>query len=77
LSVLWHCRFVKASQRARSCDGSSALSTSGLGGLVDGSLVLLGSTTAHDLIEVPRSLWVRWKSLEGTIKHLEIPTNTL
>jgi hypothetical protein len=67
--------FIKASQRGRSCDGSSAPSLGGLA--VDGSPVPLGSTAAHDPIEVPRSLWVRWKSLEGIIKYLEIPTNTL
>jgi IS605 OrfB family transposase len=59
--------FIKALQRARSCNGSSAPSLSGLS--LDGSLVPLGSTAAHDPIEVPRSLWVRWKSLDATNKH--------
>jgi transposase len=64
--------FIKASQRAHSCDRSSAPS---LGGL-DGSPVPLGSTAAHDPIEVPRSLWVRWKSLEdkNTLKYQQTPS---
>jgi hypothetical protein len=30
---------------------------------VDGSPVPLGSTATHEPIEIPRSLWGRWKSL--------------
>jgi len=36
---------------------------------VDGSLVPLGSTAAHEPIEISESLWARRKSLE------EIPNN--
>jgi hypothetical protein len=31
---------------------------------IDGSLVPLGSTATHEPIEIPRSLWGRWKSLD-------------
>ena len=31
---------------------------------VDGSPVPLGSTATHEPIEIPRSLWGRWKSLD-------------
>jgi len=61
--------------KARLGDGSTAPS---LGGLkVDGSPVPLGSTATHDPTMVTRALWARWKSLEDTTKHPEIPTNTL
>jgi len=58
---------IKALQRARSCDGSSAPSLSGLD--LDGSPVPFGSTATHDPIEIPRSLWARWKSLDAANKH--------
>jgi IS605 OrfB family transposase len=32
---------------------------------IDGSPVPLGSTATHEPIEIPRSLWGRWKSLDG------------
>jgi hypothetical protein len=32
---------------------------------VDGSPVPLGSTATHEPIEIPRSLWGRWKSLNN------------
>jgi IS605 OrfB family transposase len=32
---------------------------------VDGSPIPLGSTTTHEPIEIPRSLWGRWKSLDN------------
>ena len=31
---------------------------------LDGSPIPLGSTTTHEPIEIPRSLWGRWKSLD-------------
>jgi hypothetical protein len=31
---------------------------------LDGSPVPLGSTATHEPIEIPRSLWGRWKSLD-------------
>jgi hypothetical protein len=31
---------------------------------LDGSPMPLGSTTTHEPIEIPRSLWGRWKSLD-------------
>ena len=31
---------------------------------VDGSPIPLGSTATHEPIEIPRSLWGRWKSLD-------------
>jgi len=31
---------------------------------IDGSPVPLGSTATHEPIEIPRSLWGRWKSLD-------------
>ena len=31
---------------------------------VDGSPMPLGSTATHEPIEIPRSLWGRWKSLD-------------
>jgi len=33
---------------------------------IDGSPFPLGSTATHEPIEIPRSLWGRWKSLDGT-----------
>jgi hypothetical protein len=33
---------------------------------LDGSPVPLGSTATHEPIEIPRSLWGRWKSLDAT-----------
>jgi hypothetical protein len=33
---------------------------------VDGSPIPLGSTATHEPIEIPRSLWGRWKSLDAT-----------
>jgi hypothetical protein len=32
----------------------------------DGSPVPLGSTATHEPIEIPRSLWGRWKPLDAT-----------
>ena len=32
---------------------------------IDGSPVPLGSTATHEPIEIPRSLWGRWKSLDN------------
>jgi hypothetical protein len=32
---------------------------------VDGSPMPLGSTATHEPIEIPRSLWGRWKSLDN------------
>jgi hypothetical protein len=49
--------------RARLDDGSNAPSLGGL--LVEGSPVPLGSTATHDPIEVSKSLWARWKSLDA------------
>jgi len=75
---LWHRDVVACYNlllRAHLDDGSHAPS---LGGLrVDGSPVPLGPTATHDPTEIPRSLWARWKSLEGTTKPLKTPTNTL
>ena len=40
---------------------------------IDGSTVPLGSTATHEPIEIPRSLWGRWKSPDATgIKTLWI-----
>jgi hypothetical protein len=33
---------------------------------LDGSPIPLGSTATHEPIEIPRSLWGRWKSLDAT-----------
>jgi hypothetical protein len=33
---------------------------------IDGSPMPLGSTATHEPIEIPRSLWGRWKSLDAT-----------
>ena len=50
-------------------DGSTAPS---LGGLrIDGSPVPLGSTATHDPTGISESLWVRWKSLDETLKTLK------
>ena len=53
--------------RARLGDGSDAPSLSGLE--VDGSLVPLGSTAAHDPIPMAREVWARWKSLGAASKN--------
>jgi len=52
--------------KALRSDGSSAPSYGGLS--VDGSLVPFGSTATHDPIGIPKSLRVRWKSLDATNK---------
>jgi hypothetical protein len=39
---------------------------------LDGSLFSLGSTATHEPIEIPRSLWGRWSSLDG---HRDIITS--
>ena len=31
----------------------------------------------HDPIGMPKSLWARWKSLEGILNHPNLPQNTL
>jgi len=36
--------------------------------IVDGSPMPLGSTTTHEPIGIPKSLWVRWKSPGGCTK---------
>jgi hypothetical protein len=33
--------------------------------ILDGSPMPLGSTATHEPIEIPRSLWGRWKSLDN------------
>jgi putative transposase len=38
----------------------------GFGVSSDGSPVPLGSTATHEPIEIPRSLWGRWKSPDAT-----------
>jgi len=45
-------------------DGSIAPSPGGL--YLDGSLVPLGSTAAHEPTEIVRDLWARRKSLDAT-----------
>jgi len=56
-------------------DGSTAPS---LGGLrVDGSPVPLGSTATHDPTGISESLWVRWKSLDETLKNPEMKGMTI
>ncbi len=39
---------------------------------VDGSPMPLGSTATHEPIEIPRSLWGRWKSLDD---HRDVITS--
>jgi IS605 OrfB family transposase len=43
-----------------------------LGIALDGSPFLLGSTATHEPIEIPRSLWGRWRSLDG---HRDVITS--
>jgi hypothetical protein len=46
------------------CEGSAQ---KGFGvSILDGSPMPLGSTATHEPIEIPRSLWGRWKSLDAT-----------
>ncbi|MEZ0345712.1 MAG: transposase [Infirmifilum sp.] len=62
---LWHRDVVACWNillRARLGDGSNAPSLDGLS--VDGSPMPLGSTATHEPIEISRSLWARWKSLD-------------
>jgi putative transposase len=49
-------------------DGSTAPSHPGL--TLDGSPMPLGSTAAHDLTGIPRSLWARLKSLDMTMNKV-------
>ena len=39
---------------------------------IDGSPMPLGSTATHEPIEIPRSLWRRWKSLDD---HRDVITS--
>ena len=39
---------------------------------IDGSPMLLGLTATHEPIEIPRSLWGRWKSLDN---HRDVITS--
>jgi hypothetical protein len=39
---------------------------------IDGSPMPLGSTATHEPIEIPRSLWGRWKSLDD---HRDVITS--
>jgi hypothetical protein len=40
--------------------------------ILDGSPIPLGSTATHEPIEIPRSLWGRWKSLDN---HRDVITS--
>ncbi|HWQ16253.1 MAG TPA: hypothetical protein VNL13_00255, partial [Sulfolobales archaeon] len=51
-------------------DGSNAPSHPGHN--LDGSPMPLGSTAAHDLTGIPRSLWARLKSLDETMNEYKM-----
>jgi hypothetical protein len=55
---------LRAPETETLCEGSAQ---KGFGvSTLDGSPMPLGSTAAHEPIEIPRSLWGRWKSLDAT-----------
>ncbi len=71
---LWHRDVVACWNlffKALGGDGSIAPSPRGLLP-VDGSPVPLGSTATHEPIEIQRSLWARWKSLDMTMNGYEV-----
>jgi len=75
---LWHRDVVACWNlllKALRGDGSYAPSPVGLN--VDGRLVPLASTATHDPIGISKSLWARWKSLEGILIHPKPPQPTL
>ncbi|MEM0196665.1 MAG: hypothetical protein QXK66_03415 [Sulfolobales archaeon] len=39
---------------------------------LDGSSVPLGSTATHEAIQIPISVWVRWKSLDTATNENEL-----
>ena len=39
---------------------------------LDGSPVPLGSTATHEAIQIPISVWVRWKSLDTAMNENEL-----
>jgi IS605 OrfB family transposase len=53
-------------------EGSAQKGFGVLGIALDGSPFLLGSTATHEPIEIPRSLWGRWKSLDN---HRDVITS--
>ena len=74
---LWHRDVVACWNlffKALGGDGSIAPSPRGLLP-VDGSPVPLGSTATHEPIEIQRSLWARWKSLDAMRDHKPIQTS--
>jgi len=76
---LWHRDVVACINllfKALRGDGSPAPSPARYNPL-DGSPVPLGSTAIHDPTGIPKSLWTRWKSLEGELTHLKPLQNTL
>jgi hypothetical protein len=53
-------------------EGSAQKGFGVLGIALDGSPMPLGSTATHEPIEIPRSLWGRWKSLDD---HRDVITS--
>jgi len=73
---LWHRDAVACWNllfRASRGDGSNAPSLGRL--FLDGSLMPLGSTAAHELTLIAREAWVRWKSLDATKKYKQMRIN--
>jgi len=69
---LWHRDIVACYNlllRAHLGDGSVAPSLGGF--TLDGSSIPLGSTATHDPTGIWESLWMRWKSLDETLKNLK------
>jgi len=62
--------------RALGGDGGNAPSRVRAFVAVDGGLVPLGPTAAHEPIRISRSLWARWRSLGAINKHEQIRINT-
>jgi hypothetical protein len=52
-------------------EGSAQKGFGVLGIALDGSPVPLGLKAAHEPIEIPRSLWERWKSLDDHRENIE------
>jgi hypothetical protein len=60
----WEAMMLRAPETEALYEGSAQ---KGFGvSILDGSSMPLGSTATHEPIEIPRSLWGRWKSPDAT-----------
>jgi len=77
-SEIWH-RDVVACWNLffKALRGNGSIASSLVGYNLDVRLVPLALNTTHDPIGIPKSLWVRWKSLEATLNNPNLQGTTL